>query len=102
MPTNVSGGFVVVTGLSHKYIPRGRYKIITFVDGLREDQEDFLATMMDVEVKKMHLIDLAQDGGMDGAVIEHVASGTFYKIELSQFVMIQKPAGAQYALQTLK
>ena len=78
---------------SQKSLPGGKYKIITFVDGLSEDQEDFLATMMDVEINKMHLVDLAQGCGMDGAVVQHLGSGTFYKIERGEFIEMQKPAG---------
>ena len=71
-------------------LPRGMYKVVTHADGLTDDQEDFLATMVGTTIKKMHMIDLAQGCGMNGAVVEHVASGTFYKIESSQFVIINK------------
>ena len=70
--------------------PRGKYKIITFVDGLCIDQEDFFAGMMDTVVYRTHLCDLAQDGGMDGIVIQHLASGSFYKIERGNFILIHK------------
>ena len=70
--------------------PRGKYKIITFVEGLTEDQEDYFAGMMDVVLWRTHLADLAQGGGMDGIVIQHVATGSFYKIECGKFVLIHK------------
>ena len=86
--------YLCVSHRSQKKLPGGKYKIITFVEGLRDEQEDFLAAMVDIEIKKTHLVDLAQGCGMDGAVVQHVASGTFYKIERGQFVLIYKmPAG---------
>ena len=74
--------------------PRGKYKIITFVDGLAEDQIEHLIVMTDRIMFRTQLCDLAQGGGMDGVVVQHVASGEFYKIESGQFVLIYKmPAG---------
>ena len=70
--------------------PRGKYKIITFVEGLTEDQEDYYAGMMDTVLWRTHLSDLAQCGGMEGIVIQHITSGSFYKIECGQFILIHK------------
>ncbi|MHB0966003.1 MAG: hypothetical protein ACYC36_06055 [Bellilinea sp.] len=85
--------YLCVSHRSQKKLRGGKYKIITFVEGLRDEQEDFLAAMIDIEIKKIHLVDLAQGCGMDGAVVQHIASGAFYKIERGEFIEMQKPAG---------
>ena len=70
--------------------PRGKYRVVTFTEGLTEDQEDFLAGMMDMVLWHSHLIDLAQDSGMDGVIVQHVSSGTIYKIVGGIFVVMRE------------
>jgi len=64
--------------------------VVTFIEGLTEDQEDFLAGMLDMVLWRSHLIDLAQDGGMDGVIVQHEGSGGIYKIKGGNFIFMHE------------
>ena len=70
--------------------PRGKYRVVTFTEGLTEDQEDFLAGMMDMVLWRSHLIDLAQDSGMDGVIVQHEGGGGIYKIMDGNFIFMHE------------
>lgn len=59
---------------------RGYYVVITFIDGLSIDQEDFLARMIDRKLTKCALEDFVLSNSLEGAVIQHRPSGDFYKV----------------------
>lgn len=69
-------------------IPAGRYLVVTFVDGVDEDQEVWLASMLGRVLYAAALADFIDGGGMDGAVVQHQTSGRMYRIEASKLVRL--------------
>lgn len=59
---------------------RGYYVVMTFVDGLTPDQEDFLARMMDRRLTKKMLEDFVITHVLDGAVVQHCRSRALYRV----------------------
>ncbi len=69
-------------------IPAGRYLVVTFMDGLDEDHEVWLAGMLGRVLYAAALADFIDGGGMDGAVVQHITTGRMYRIEASKLVRL--------------
>lgn len=67
---------------------RGYYVVVTFCDGLSSDQEDFLARMIDRKLTRRMLCDFVLARNLDGAVVQHIQSGTFYKVMDGELIKI--------------
>lgn len=65
--------------------PRGNYMLISYIDGLDYQAEEDFISLRGRRMDRTMLVDLCQAGGMDGAIVRHIASGRVYKIWCSAF-----------------